>query len=65
MASDRKQFAIEKMKKSFDKLSIPEQLEFYEELGKHIHNNVQKEQDRLKKESDELKSYAETVLGQQ
>lgn len=65
MASDRKTFAIEKAKKNFDKLTLPEQFEAYNELGKHIHQNAEAEQNRLRKEADEIKSYAESIMGQQ
>lgn len=53
-ANDRKTFAIEKAKKNFDKLSIPEQFDAYVELGKHIHQNNENEQKKLRDQADEL-----------
>lgn len=54
---------IEKSIDLFGKHSLPQQLEAYDLLGKHLHNEIQSHREKLNKENEDLKGIQDKING--
>lgn len=54
---------LEKIKEEFSKGTIPQMLESWEQLGKHLHEKIEEHRIKIKKEDEELKTFQGKING--